>query len=160
MGFVILDFLLFLIPVLGSLLVILTLIVQVEGKFLKIDSLPCCPGCFKQLTTTCGSCKKPIEGERFKGKNMKSYHPECFKCSVCHLDLGEGVFMTKEDRLYHKKCYKEKYCLRCDGCDRILEGDYVKAINGGKYHFKCFKGEPKNEPKIVPKSPDKADKAR
>lgn len=107
---------------------------------MKVDNLPCCKRCFSQIVTFCGACRKPIKGKRYKSKDLTSFHPECFVCTICDEAIGNKPFTNDGNRLFHLSCYKQVHALRCDRCREILNGDYVQSTNGN-FHYECFESE-------------------
>ena len=57
----------------------------------------------------CKKCDKKVEGEIIRSEGYV-YHPACFKCSVCKVDLSsQKVPFTTDDKhkLYCTKDYNE-----------------------------------------------------
>lgn len=84
----------------------------------------------------CRRCQKPITG-RYVQAMDKVWHPECFICPVCKQVIRERNFVGYKGWPYHESCYQERFSPRCAGCDKVITGNYVKAM-GKTWHAEHF----------------------
>ena len=54
----------------------------------------------------CGKCKKGIEGEYLADEEGTKYHPNCFQCADCGLQLGDGYFDVSGTAYCEKDAWK------------------------------------------------------
>jgi len=114
----------------------------IKGKHtITPDGAAMCLTCAPKVQ--CGGCGESVQGDLLKA-NGKSYHPDCFVCSMCRCRLANG-FCHVEGGMACEPCAKghqekrraedAEKCTRCSGA---LCGEYVDVGNGEKFHSSCF----------------------
>ncbi|CAA6655051.1 unnamed protein product [Spirodela intermedia] len=64
----------------------------------------------------CGACHREIGHGHYLSCMGTFWHPQCFRCYACGLQICEKEFSLSGTRQYHRICYKELYHPRCDVC--------------------------------------------
>ena len=61
----------------------------------------------------------------FKGPKTvaqgKQWHPECFKCDVCHKPLREDNYFEKGGKVYCEDDYNKLFATKCAGCAQPIK---------------------------------------
>ena len=82
----------------------------------------------------CASCHKNIKSQSDALHALReTWHKNCFKCSVCHLQLNREFFSRKKEGLllrplqstrdlYCKQHYAEKFKYSCHKCHKKITG--------------------------------------
>ncbi|GAM21263.1 hypothetical protein SAMD00019534_044380 [Acytostelium subglobosum LB1] len=65
----------------------------------------CCYSCLSSgRVDRCPECSEAVIGGSSIFALGKSYHPQCFKCSVCRVSIGHGTKFSKEGRIACVSC--------------------------------------------------------
>lgn len=112
-----------------------------EQKFYQIvDGHLLCSGCKgDEAVAQCHGCKNAISSTiSFVKHKKQSWHPECFKCTLCQTWLADGKFHEMDDNLLCTTCYTAKVGTKCASCQETITS---KGIQMGlrPYHSDCFK---------------------
>jgi len=91
-----------------------------------------------QPIAQCHGCKAGISPTvSYLNHKSRSWHAECFKCSVCHVWLVDGQFNELDDTLMCNPCYVEKVSKKCTACGKSVVSKGVQfGLN--TYHPDCF----------------------
>merc|ERR1711936_653370 len=123
---------------------------SINGTFYEKEGKLICADCYKKINgdnmdrKMCGS---KVEGEIIRAIGFV-FHPNCFKCCTCGVDLSnqEIPFTTDEDnRIYCQPCYNEKFAPRCYGCSKPIAPEIGETSAprltalGNDWHPDCFK---------------------
>ncbi|XP_065175161.1 actin-binding LIM protein 3-like [Sycon ciliatum] len=84
----------------------------------------------------CRNCEKRCFGEALRVQDYH-FHPTCFVCTSCNVQLAEQGFYIHQDKFYCSKDYLERFGTRCHTCNDFVEGDVISAL-GNTYHQHCF----------------------
>ncbi|XP_075251628.1 leupaxin-like isoform X1 [Convolutriloba macropyga] len=102
-----------------------------------------CESCYQQsFAPKCHQCNQPII-ETFVSALDQNWHPECFACNECHLQLGEGEVSYHEGpdgKAYCSECYSTRAAPKCRGrkCGgQLIHQQFISAL-GGQWHPECF----------------------
>ncbi|CAF3995052.1 unnamed protein product [Rotaria sordida] len=93
----------------------------------------------------CAECKQVIVGRIIRAL-QKCFHPDCFRCQLCHIPLFEIGFSKNNGRALCRECYTKEKAKDpsvsqyiCSTCQQIIDnkcikykGEYYHA-----YHFQC-----------------------
>ena len=52
----------------------------------------------------------------------KTWHPDHFCCSSCHVSLQNQAFVEENNQLYCEKCYNAHYAPKCAHCNNAIIG--------------------------------------
>jgi len=89
--------------------------------------------------TKCASCGQVIVGELLNAIE-KQFHPNCFVCGTCKVQLSGQFFIAPNGNPYCEKHYYEVIGMLCADCDRpIISGKCISFLEK-KYHpehFRC-----------------------
>eukprot|EP01107_Rhizomastix_libera_P009935 TRINITY_DN2617_c0_g1_i1.p1 TRINITY_DN2617_c0_g1~~TRINITY_DN2617_c0_g1_i1.p1 ORF type:complete len:509 (-),score=159.32 TRINITY_DN2617_c0_g1_i1:1621-3147(-) len=110
----------------------------------------------------CHSCSRPIIGKFFSAAG-KQFHPECFVCNVCNIQITEDTgFVEGEDgTIYCEKDFNDKFAPKCETCKKPVTDACIK-IGDKLYHpdhFVCngcgckLRGKPYREIDGLPYCP-------
>ena len=80
------------------------------------------PHCYKeQFGARCSACNK-LFSSKYTVVGGKNLHYECFKCTDCHLAIGDNKYQTHgDDKLpYHLACHRKNFDPRCDVCSELV----------------------------------------
>lgn len=87
-----------------------------DGVFYEYDDRKYCERDFQILfAPCCGKCNSFIIGRVIKAMNA-SWHPECFRCEMCEIELADTGFIKNANRALCHECNAK-----------------VKAIGSGKH---------------------------
>lgn len=119
--------------------------------FVVGQNQPFCKSCYEDTLTTCFACDEKITQGRIVKALGHEYHPACFCCCDCGLNLDGKKFASDKDETgnptsnskpYCVNCYGAKFAPKCFRCkDSIIGGDAtISRIVVGKdeYHQDCF----------------------
>lgn len=85
----------------------------------------------------CVGCEKSIESESSLVAKGKTFHPDCFTCSVCTTGLAGTGFLEKDGVFYCEKDYYISFNPKCFHCSEVILGGYITAL-GQNYHAEHF----------------------
>ncbi|KAL3721460.1 hypothetical protein ACJRO7_033888 [Eucalyptus globulus] len=68
----------------------------------------------------CAGCNAKIGSGRYLNCMDSFWHPECFRCHACNHPFADAEFSVRENRPYHKSCFKEQHHPRCDVCSSYI----------------------------------------
>ncbi|CAF2092191.1 unnamed protein product [Rotaria magnacalcarata] len=110
-----------------------------ECGFVEENGKLCCEFDFEQyLAPFCAKCGHKILKECIHALE-KTWHPECFVCTACQREIGNGSFHVKEGHPYCINDYQRMFQVKCSGCEFPIEpGDKYLEAMGGTYHAECF----------------------
>ncbi|XP_023343435.1 thyroid receptor-interacting protein 6 [Eurytemora carolleeae] len=115
------------------------------GGFYKINDKPFCDKDYKKQLAACGICGGGVEGKLLK-LGDQVFHPTCFNCTVCGMNLAGVSFSQDEDqKVYCTKDFQRKYAAKCSGCgEPIVPGPGETTaervrVQGSDFHPSCFK---------------------
>eukprot|EP01133_Synstelium_polycarpum_P002535 gene2535-2904_t len=106
------------------------------------DEHPICSDCdrkqHKQIIEefNCFACKQRITDHEMMEAIGEKWHVECLTCSVCNRQI-DGPFGDEDGLIYCKEHYEEKFGTRCDHCQKMVVGTFLK-VNGKQLHPECF----------------------
>jgi len=119
--------------------------------FVVGQNQPFCKSCYEDTLTSCFACDEKITQGRIVKALGHEYHPACFCCCDCSLNLDGKKFASDKDETgnptsnskpYCVNCYGAKFAPKCHRCkDSIIGGDAtISRIVVGKdeYHQSCF----------------------
>jgi len=110
----------------------------VLDTYYTIDGKNVCQSCRNK--ERCASCGFLITETKYVTVDDKTYHPDCFRCSECLIEL-ESKFHLEDDKLYCGTCISLKGSSNpedeCPKCYLPLSGGIIKAL-GKRYHEDCF----------------------
>jgi len=49
------------------------------------------------------------------------WHPECFRCTVCHVKLPPTDFYEKDGKPYCEDDYHDLFSPKCHGCKKPIK---------------------------------------
>ncbi|XP_058972583.1 Wilms tumor protein 1-interacting protein homolog isoform X1 [Pocillopora verrucosa] len=95
----------------------------------------------------CDICGKIIELKIIQALG-RSYHPSCFRCSVCQTEL-DGIPFTgdQENRIYCIPDYHRKFLPTCAVCKKLIaptkgSKEILRVVSMEKdFHVDCFRCE-------------------
>ena len=102
----------------------------------------CCAECQAdhKFVAQCQGCKNAISSTvKYLKHEECCWHPECFKCVICHVWLANGKFHTNANsNLVCAECFATKVSKKCAQCQKAI---VTKGIQYGLmvYHPECFK---------------------
>ncbi|XP_050430452.1 actin-binding LIM protein 1 isoform X2 [Adelges cooleyi] len=91
----------------------------------------------KRGKTYCSGCKKKCSGEVLKIKGDKYFHIECFKCTLCHRSLVQGLYFSEDGSWYCPEDYQKLFGKKCTVCNDYIKDELVIVL-GQTYHQQCF----------------------
>jgi hypothetical protein len=111
-----------------------------EKNLQKHNSKACCIECFnKHFAERCCECSEPICNGKSTGYNGKSYHFDCFRCSLCNKVISGGEFAEHDSKRCCVECYDQHFSIKCCKCLKIiLNGQYIN-YNDKMFHPNCFR---------------------
>lgn len=97
---------------------------QISGKYSsdKEKQAHYHPNCYQEkFGARCSACNKVLVGN-YTVVGGKDFHHECFKCTHCHLPIGDSKYQTHgDDKLpYHLACYRQTFDPHCDVCGDLV----------------------------------------
>ncbi|CAH3030346.1 unnamed protein product [Porites evermanni] len=124
---------------------------QLIGQaFYNVNGKIYCEPDYKKLGLSmkyCHSCGKAIKLKIIQALG-RCYHPSCFRCSVCQIEL-DGIPFTwdQESRIYCVPDYQRKFCPTCAVCKQLIapaknKEEILRVVSMGKdFHIDCFRCE-------------------
>lgn len=89
----------------------------------------------------CRGCDEFIVGKSVSsadGRLTGRYHKGCFKCTTCKEPFRTADFYVHGNHPYCQQHYHQLNHSLCMACDSGIEGQYVEAEHGQKFHQDCF----------------------
>ncbi|CAF3159464.1 unnamed protein product [Rotaria sp. Silwood2] len=117
-----------------------------NGIYFEHEGRKYCERDFQMLfAPCCAECKQAIVGRIIRAL-QKCFHPDCFRCQLCHISLLEIGFSKNNGRALCRECYtkeKSKDSIVsqhiCSTCHQIIDNKYIKYKDEcyHAYHFQC-----------------------
>ena len=114
-------------------------------NFYALNMKPYCEDCYLDTLERCASCNNLITDRILRAAGEK-FHPECFSCSVCEVNLAKIPFTVDDaSRIYCIDCYHKLYAPLCSVCNERIVPDpgteeTLRVIVMGKdFHVNCFR---------------------
>ncbi|CAF4772763.1 unnamed protein product [Rotaria sp. Silwood1] len=117
-----------------------------KGIYFEHEDRKYCERDFQMLfAPCCAECKQSIVGRVIRAL-QKCFHPDCFRCQLCHISLLEIGFSKNNDRALCRECYTKEKAKDsiisqhiCSTCQQILDNKYIKYKGEyyHAYHFQC-----------------------
>ncbi|KAK2554680.1 Wilms tumor protein 1-interacting protein-like protein [Acropora cervicornis] len=134
---------------------------QLIGQaFYNVNGKIYCEQDYKMLNLSikyCHFCGKPIKQKASILQMRKLitiiqalerwYHPSCFRCSVCDVELdGVQFSCDQESRIYCVPDYQRKFCPTCAICKKLIipkkDSEFIRVASIEKdFHVDCFRCE-------------------
>jgi len=114
-----------------------------EFKFSATTDTVYCSACFEQNQESCHACDEPIVGKVIHINNW-SFHPDCFCCQRCQVNLQSVDCTVNNEQLVCTTCFHRINSPHCERCNEQImpdEGELEsKQIKIGNAYFckKCF----------------------
>lgn len=102
-----------------------------------------CTECYEQtFATRCFHCNEVIYSGGVMYKD-KPWHPQCFVCKGCGMELSGTSFMCRDENPFCRECFGEKYANKCTSCTKPIMGtsqQSTRFINfeDRYWHIECF----------------------
>lgn len=115
-----------------------------DGVFYEHEGRKYCENDFQALFAPCCSgCGEFVIGRVIRAMSQ-CWHPTCFKCVSCHVELADIGFVKNQGRPLCKKCNtdfkggKRKFCQKCS---LPIQGEHIvyKFQVVHPEHFNCHK---------------------
>jgi paxillin len=108
------------------------------NRYLEKNGKPYCePDYHKLFTPNCALCGEPVKANKIVKALKKTFHKECFCCTLCGQGFrGEG-YHEHEGKPYCTKDYKANFAPKCNECNRHIMDKCVSALEA-KWHQDCF----------------------
>jgi len=101
-----------------------------------------CPHDYQMIRGKCSHCEQILDGKTITALG-KSFHLQCFKCSLCNSVLSTGQFISWQGAVNCRDCFKRfkaDICARCkDGIVADKKDTRMVSCNGLSFHEKCYK---------------------
>ncbi|KAM9759302.1 filamin-binding LIM protein 1 [Menidia menidia] len=118
------------------------------GKcFYNKAGIPFCEECYQASLELCWACGEVITDHLIRALE-RPYHPSCFTCATCKLQIGEQSFAQGEvGEIYCLPDYYRKYAPKCNACNQLIipkedgTDSYTVECLGNSYHEICFRCE-------------------
>ncbi len=96
-----------------------------------------CEGCVPQQASgfMCKICSQSIVGASAKVGDDR-FHPTCFVCADCKIQLGGQTFFPKDDKTFCQRCMEAKVGT-CSGCLKPVIKNPIRAL-AKAWHRECF----------------------
>ncbi|KAM5125243.1 filamin-binding LIM protein 1 [Mantella aurantiaca] len=110
------------------------------------EGQPICELCYKDTLEKCANCQALIMQHIVRAMG-NSYHPECFRCVVCHRTIADESFAVDEYNDVHcAQDYYRKYAPVCSVCERPIiprdgQDSYKVECIGRSFHENCYRCE-------------------
>jgi len=89
------------------------------------------------LLGICAACEKPILSGQLVTAFGKTFHPACFTCTSCTMELSHKNFFERDEKAYCELCYHTQFSPRCAACDGPILDKCVSALDR-TWHPECF----------------------
>ncbi|GMR33300.1 hypothetical protein PMAYCL1PPCAC_03495 [Pristionchus mayeri] len=116
-----------------------------DGIYFEFEDRKYCEHDFHVLyAPCCGKCNEFIVGRVIKAMNA-SWHPECFRCELCTIELADIGFLRNAGRALCRECNEREKAAGsgryvCHKCHAMIEnGEHIKFRGDSfhPYHFSC-----------------------
>ncbi|CAF3448414.1 unnamed protein product [Rotaria socialis] len=117
-----------------------------NGIFFEYEGRKYCERDFQMLfAPCCAECNQVIIGRIIRALK-KCFHPDCFRCQLCHIPLLEIGFSRNNGRALCRECHtkeKEKDSNAsqriCSTCHQMMDSKYIKYKSEyyHPFHFQC-----------------------
>jgi len=114
-------------------------------QFYAVNKKTFCEKCYLDSLDNCAVCKNLITDKILRASD-KTYHPDCFKCSVCSKSLDGIPFTVDDDNVvYCVDDYYKRFAPKCSACgDSIIpeEGkeETIRIVALDRdFHIYCYK---------------------
>ncbi|CAF0739231.1 unnamed protein product [Didymodactylos carnosus] len=115
-----------------------------NGIYFEYDNRKYCERDFQMLfAPCCAKCNRFIIGRVIRAL-QQSWHPDCFRCELCHKALIEMGFLKNAGSLsLDENCLKYKgesyhaYHFRCQVCSSELN-ENAREVRGELYCLRCY----------------------
>ncbi|KRY82920.1 LIM domain-containing protein unc-97 [Trichinella pseudospiralis] len=115
-----------------------------DGIFFEFENRKYCEHDFHVLYAPyCAKCGNFIDGRVIKAMNC-NWHPQCFRCHTCNLELADIGFLRNAGRALCRECnLKEKESgtgkYVCHKCRGVIDEGHIKFRGEvyHPYHFTC-----------------------
>lgn len=110
-----------------------------------------CAECYKNDlggSMDCRKCGKEVSGGELVRALDGLFHPDCFRCFKCNLNLSDksvSFIPDEKKNIYCKDCYHKTFSPKCSGCEELIipkpgEKNVSKLTALKKdWHPECFK---------------------
>ncbi|TPX34427.1 hypothetical protein SeMB42_g07325 [Synchytrium endobioticum] len=96
------------------------------------------PNAKNALMSICAGCHEPIRSRSpFVRAVGNVYHPACFQCGACGIQLGDK-YLAYEGMPLCRRDFEKRAGLVCGGCGEVIDKEYTE-FNNRKYHIECKK---------------------
>ena len=87
----------------------------------------------------CGGCKRAFTNDDDEVLDAGGifFHAQCFKCSVCKVDLENQTFYVEHEEPYCEEHFQSQFVKICGRCGENIESTLVSALNQS-WHSDCF----------------------
>ncbi|KAE8679884.1 Protein DA1-related 1 [Hibiscus syriacus] len=103
------------------------------------------PPQYENANKICAGCNTEIGHGRFLNCLNAFWHPECFRCHACNLQISDYEFSMSGNYRFHKSCYKERYHPKCDVCSHFIPTNTAGLIEYRAHPFWIQKYCPSHE---------------
>ncbi|KAJ3431099.1 paxillin-b [Anaeramoeba flamelloides] len=87
-------------------------------------------------TEICSVCGEKIIGKVLSALDC-SFHFDCFRCKKCDKPFEEINFQLEDGYPYHPGCFNSEFGKKCAGCNKLITGNYLNALEK-EWHNECF----------------------
>ncbi|XP_066140865.1 LIM and senescent cell antigen-like-containing domain protein 1 isoform X2 [Euwallacea fornicatus] len=92
-------------------------------------------------TMVCAKCGEGFGAqEKIVNSTGQLWHQQCFVCSQCFREFGDGVFYEYDGRQYCEHDFHVLFAPCCQRCNSFIIGRVIKAMNSS-WHAECFRCE-------------------
>lgn len=101
-----------------------------------------CETDYKKTREKCAHCTLPILDQILTALDKK-YHPNCFRCALCDIQLDSVPFVQDGKSINCRECYVRYKAVQCYVCSKgiVSSNDEKTALisyEGRNYHEQCF----------------------
>lgn len=86
--------------------------------------------------TQCAICLNDLERDRIISALDLNWHIDCFRCSVCDVQLSHWYF-EKDGLLFCRDDYLQRFGDACQQCSAFISGPAM-IVDEHKFHPECF----------------------
>lgn len=84
----------------------------------------------------CAICLNDLERDRIISALGQNWHSDCFRCSVCDVQLSHWYF-EKDGLLFCRDDYLQRFNNACQQCSSFISGPAM-IVGEHKFHPECF----------------------